>query len=272
VVLWEKKVKESKRNLFMGAQHVNSLERKKQILEILEREESVNVVELTKRFSISKVTARNDLDDLEAKGLLVRTHGGAVLAEKRDLVRLVSNTINENREKKRRVCELAARFVRQGQNIIIDAGSTTVHLAKLLTDRTITVITNSVLIIDELMAVENIELVVAGGILRRPSMSCIGANARRCFEQLHTDMLFLGASGASLVEGVSCTNLIEADVKQAMIQSAQKVYLLVDSTKFGKVSLAKVCGWDAIDAVVTDSIQPETRAGLEALGVQVIAK
>lgn len=249
---------------------MNSLERKKRILEILDREESVNVIELTKLFSISKVTARNDLDDLESKGLLVRTHGGAVLAEKRDLVRLVSSTINENREKKRRVCEIAAKHVRQGQSIIIDAGSTTVHLAKLVSDRSLTVITNSVLVIDELMAVENIELVVAGGILRRPSMSCIGANARRCFEQLHTDTLFLGASGASLDGGVSCTNLIEADVKQAMIHSAQRVFLLIDSTKFGKASLAKVCGWDAIDAVITDSIAPEMSVGLEELGVQVI--
>ena len=99
---------------------MNAFERKRRIMEMLDRKESVEVVELTKLFAISKVTARNDLDDLEAKGLLVRTHGGAVPAEKRDLVRLVSNTLNENSDRKRKICEAAARMVEPGQNIIID--------------------------------------------------------------------------------------------------------------------------------------------------------
>lgn len=251
---------------------MNSIERKRHILELLEAKESLEVVDLTELFSISKVTARNDLDDLESKGLLVRTHGGAVLAEKHDLVRLISNTIKENSDKKKKICAIAARLVEPGQNIIIDSGSTTVHLAKLVANHPVTVITNSVLVVQELMGAEQVELIMSGGVLRRQSMAFMGAYARHTFEQVHADILFLGASGATLDHGITCTNMIEADTKHAMIRSVSKVCLLVDSTKFGKVSLAKVCDWDSVDILVTDDIDPDTRKELEAQGVQVITE
>jgi len=251
---------------------MNSIERKRHILEVLEAKESIEVVDITTLFSISKVTARTDLDDLESKGLLVRTHGGAVLAERHDLVRLISDTINENSDKKKKICALAARLVDPGQNIIIDSGSTTFHLAKLVANRPVTVITNSALVIQELMGVGQVELIVVGGILRRPSMAFMGAYARHSFEQIHADILFLGASGVSLEHGVTCTNLIEADTKQAMIRSVSKVCLLVDSTKFGKTSLATICDWNAVDILITDDIDPDVRSLLEAKGVQVITE
>jgi len=254
----------------MGAGNMNSIERKRRIMELLEAEESVEVADLTKLFSISKVTARTDLDDLESKGLLVRTHGGAVMAEKHDLVRLISNTINENSDKKKKICAIAARLVEPGQNIIIDSGSTTFHLAQYVANRPVTVITNSALVVQELMGAEQVELIMAGGVLRRQSMAFMGAYARHSFEQIHADILFLGASGVTLEHGITCTNLIEADTKHAMIRSVSKVCLLVDSTKFGKVSLAKICDWDSIDILVTDEIGQAMRSQLEAQGVQII--
>ncbi len=249
---------------------MNAFERKRRIMELLEKKESIEVVELTGLFGISKVTARSDLDDLEAKGLLVRTHGGAVPAEKRSLVRLVSTTLNENIDRKRRICETAARMVEPGQIIIIDSGSTTVHLAPPVAELPVTVITNSVLVVQKLMNAEQVELIVAGGLLRRPSMSLMGVHARHSFEELRADLLFLGASGVSADQGITCNNLIEADTKKAMIRSATKVCLLVDSSKFGKVSLAKICDWDSIDILVTDAVDPGTRLDLEAHGVQVL--
>jgi DeoR/GlpR family transcriptional regulator of sugar metabolism len=251
---------------------MNSIERKRRIIELLETRESVEVVELTDLFAISKVTARNDLDDLEAKGLLVRTHGGAVMAERHDLVRLISNTINENSDKKKKICAMAARLVDPGQNIIIDSGSTTVHLAQYIANRPITVITNSVLVVQELLGAEQVELIVAGGVLRRQSMAFMGAYARHSFEQIRADILFLGASSVSLEHGITCTNMIEADTKHAMIRSVSKVCLLVDSSKFGKVALAKICDWDSVDILVTDDMDPAIRTQLEAQGVQVITE
>lgn len=249
---------------------MNSTERKRTILEMLKAQESVQVGELTKVLDVSKVTVRTDLDDLEQKGLLVRTHGGAILAERQDLVRLISNTIYEWTEQKKMIAKIASGLVQPGQNIIIDSGSTTVHLARYITNLSLTVATNSLLVIQELMSVESIELLIAGGTLRRQSMSAIGNNTRDCFRQIHADILFLGASGFSLSGGVSCTNLIEADTKRAMIDSASKVCLMVDSTKFGRDSLARICDWGSIDILVTDTIDADARVAFEQTGVQVL--
>ncbi|MFA6841350.1 MAG: DeoR/GlpR family DNA-binding transcription regulator [Sphaerochaetaceae bacterium] len=251
---------------------MNSTERKRTILEMLKAQESVQVGELTKILNVSKVTVRTDLDDLEQKGLLVRTHGGAILAERQDLVRLISNTIYECTEQKRQIAKIASGLVRPGQNIIIDSGSTTVHLARYISALPLTVATNSLLVIQELMSVDTIELLIAGGTLRRQSMSAIGNYTRECFKQIHADLLFLGASGFTLSGGVSCTNLIEADTKRAMIDSASKVCLMIDSTKFGKDSLARICDWSSIDILITDAIADDIRSSFEQMGVQVLTE
>ncbi len=250
---------------------MNAAERKRNILDILREKESVQVGELTEIFNVSKVTIRTDLDDLEQKGLLVRTHGGAMIAERQELVRLISNTINECADKKKLIAQLASSLIVPGSAIIIDSGSTTVHLTRHIEQIPLTVMTNSLLVIQNLMAAGNIELVVAGGSLRRQSMSLIGNHARECFRQVHADMLFLGASGFSASSGVFCTNLIEADTKRAMIDSAAKVCLMVDSTKTGKTSLARICDWSSIDMIITDSMSSDDKKRFEEIGVSVLA-
>jgi DeoR family fructose operon transcriptional repressor len=246
------------------------MERKQKILQLLSEKETVNVDELTSLFHVSKVTVRNDLDELDGKGLLVRLHGGAMTAEKKDFVRLISNTMLESTEEKERIAKCASQLIHAGQSIIIDNGSTTVHLAKYLSGKQLTVATGSLLMMEQLMHDESVELVVIGGTLRRYSMGAIGSMARSCYAQFHADLLFLGASGYTLKDGVTCTNLVEADTKQAMILSANKVCLLVDSAKMGKLSFATVCDWDDIDYLVTDGIDDATKAALQEKGVEVL--
>lgn len=249
---------------------MNSTERKWRIMQMLKEKSSIEVTDLTEHFSVSKVTARKDLDDLALKGHLVRTHGGAILAEKQELVRLISNTINEHAAQKKDICVSAAKLVKAGMSIIIDSGSTTVHLARILSNRHLTILTNSLLAAQELSTNDNIELIVSGGVLRKPSVSLIGSSSRSFFEQVHADMLFLGASGVSLEQGVTCTNLIEAETKQAMIRSATTVCLCIDSTKINKISLAKICMWDSIDILITDTIEDSLKEKLLDRGVQVM--
>ncbi|MDD4572919.1 MAG: DeoR/GlpR family DNA-binding transcription regulator [Sphaerochaeta sp.] len=249
---------------------MHATERKRVILELLKENDSGDVITLSNHLGVSKVTIRKDLDELARKGLVMRTHGGAVLAEKHNLVRLISNTLEENTADKKAVCREALQFASTGKSIIIDSGSTTVHLASLVAKRQLTVITNSVLVINELADAESVELIIAGGQLRRPSLSAIGSLARLYFSQIHADVLFLGASAFSLEGGVSCTNLIEADTKQAMIKSASRVCLLADSSKFDNVSLAKICDWSAIDVLITNSIPPKACQELAAKGVTVL--
>lgn len=244
--------------------------RKKHILAKLDLEGSVQVLELAEELRVSKVTIRNDLDDLANKGVLVRTHGGAITPEKHGSSRFITQTINEYTDQKRAVARLAASFVKTGQSIIIDNGSTTLHIAQYISNLSITVTTSSLLVMQELMHAEKVDLLMAGGILRRPSMGLMGNLSKEFYRNIHADWCFLGAAGYSSKYGVFCTNLIEADTKQTMIQSASKVCLLADSSKMEHLSLAKVCDWSSIDYLFTDTIDMEIRSAIEALGVKVL--
>lgn len=249
---------------------MQATQRKNIIMQELQENDSVDVISLSKQLDTSKVTIRKDLDELAEKGLVVRTHGGAVLAEKQNLVRLISNTITERTEEKKAICAHALRHIEPGKSIIIDSGSTTVHLAPLIAKINLSVITNSILVIQELAAADAVELLIVGGMLRRPSLAAIGSPARAYLNQIHVDTLFLGASGFSLEAGITCTNLIEADTKQAMIASATKVCLLADSSKFENISLARVCNWADIDVLITDAgLSDEAKLALESQGVRV---
>mgnify|MGYP000854048525 CR=1 FL=1 len=249
---------------------MHATERKRVIMELLKENDSGDVITLSNYLAVSKVTIRKDLDELAQKGLVMRTHGGAVLAERTKLVRLVSNTLCERTSEKKAICKEALKFVQNGKSIIIDSGSTTVHLASLVAKKRLTVITNSVLVINDLAEAESVDLIIAGGLLRRPSLAAMGSPTRSYFGQIHADILFLGASGFSLEGGVSCTNLIEADTKQAMIDCASQVILLADSSKFGCESLAKICDWSSIDVLITDNLPLENCQELVSKGVNVL--
>lgn len=249
---------------------MNAVRRKIKILDLLKEQESVEVEQLTKLFGVSKVTVRGDLDDLERKGMLIRTHGGAMLPENLELVRVLANTLEEHKAEKFSICQRALDFIEPGMNIIIDSGSTTVHLAKLIQGLNLTVVTNSVLVLQELMNSETVELLMAGGMLRKPSLSFMGEPASYVFDQIHADILFLGSSGFSIDRGITCTNIIEAKTKKHMIQNASKVVLLADSTKLEKMFIANVCDWDSIDYFITDSLPPEAIEQLSARGVKVV--
>ena len=249
---------------------MNSIERKLGILKVLKESNSVEVNHLTKLFGVSKVTIRGDLDDLERKGMLIRTHGGAMLPENEDLIRRLSHTLEERKEEKTAICRSALNLIKDGMNITIDSGSTTIHLARLVADWRISVITNSLLVIQELLNSPTVELFVAGGILRKPSMSLMGAAAAFMFEQLHGDILFLGASGFSIEQGLTSTNIIEAETKKNMIKNSNTVCLLADSSKKEKMFLAHICGWDSIDYFITDHLEEADRTRLAEQGVSVI--
>lgn len=244
--------------------------RKKNILAKLNKEGSVQVIDLAKELRVSKVTIRNDLDDLANKEVLIRTHGGAITPEKQGSSRFIAQTINEYADQKKAIARLAASFVKPGQSIIIDNGSTTLHIAQYISNLPITVTTSSILVMQELMHAEKVDLLMAGGILRRPSMGLMGNLSKEFYRHIHADWCFLGAAGYSSKSGVFCTNLIEADTKQTMIQSASKVCLLADSSKMEHLFLAKVCDWSSIHYLLTDTIDSDVRSAIEAQGVKVI--
>ena len=248
---------------------MNGVERKKEILRILSQKESVDVDELTRIFGVSKVTVRSDLDSLEAKGLLIRTHGGALSAENQKLIRIFTDTMTEEAEEKERIARTASSLVHDGDTVIIDTGSTTVHITKYLKGKNITAVTSSLLAMNALMNDETVELIMLPGMLRRYSMGAIGPLTKSTLHEIHADILFLGASAIS-EDGVWSSNLVEADTKRSMIKAADTVCLLADSKKLRMKGLGRISPWSEIDVFVTDSIPDDFRQMLEKTGVKVM--
>lgn len=244
-------------------------DRRKEIINILKDREYVTVEEFSKVLGVSTVTIRTDLSALESEGSLIRTHGGAMKSEKKSKQRFISNTMSENELEKKEIALKASSLIKDGSTIIIDSGSTTIHLAENLKDKKITVVTNNILAQDILKNEESVNLIVLGGTLRRASMGTIGPIANNAVKSMNVDIFFLGAAAYNQ-EIISSYDVIEVELKKNMIHSADKVVLLADSSKYGKKAFSTISSWDLIDTFITDKIDNEFREKLEELGVEVI--
>lgn len=248
-------------------------ERKQKILEYIQQKPTVTVAELSSIFSVSAVTIRKDLNELSKEGEIARTHGGAVgiglgqHEEVEDAKELV------NIDRKQIVAEKAVQFVEEGNTIIIDAGSTTLALSKLIIERQIkgvTVITNAFNIANLFRENPEFELIFVGGQYRKGILSCVGPYTTKILSMINADKLFLGINGISLQYGISTPNMYEAEVKRAMLASSREHFLLADSSKFGNVRSSKVADIKDIDCLVTDSdIDSETLYRLKLMDVSV---
>lgn len=242
----------------------NSYLRKQKIISELIENRSIDVNNIAKKLEVTPATIRNDLTNLEKRGLLIRTHGGAVLSEDETLVRNFSNTIHENANEKQEIAKEAAKLVNEGDTIIIDAGSTNSFLAKYLLNKHITVLTNSIPVIETLLKYPNIEIIVIGGVIRRASLSSIGNFGKNILESFNVDIYFMGATNFNINKGISNSNIVEGQTKQLMLKSAQKVCFLADSSKGNNSSMFKICNWDKIDTFITDKISEEDKQFLNS--------
>jgi DeoR family fructose operon transcriptional repressor len=172
---------------------------------------------------------------------------------------------------KRTIGCTAARFVREGDTIILDAGVTTAYLACALRNKkNITVITNSLSVLRELKGEQGITLVSSGGVLRPEGRCLTGPGAEATFKELRADKAFISATGLSLDFGLSNTNISEATVKQAMLKAAREVILLADSTKIGAESLVKIAPLESIHRLITDAgLSAHDRLALTQCGIEV---
>ncbi|MFQ6200392.1 DeoR/GlpR family DNA-binding transcription regulator, partial [Streptomyces sp. NPDC000405] len=205
---------------------------------------------------------------LEEDGLLTRVHGGAV-AEEGD--QPFAEVAEVRVPAKDAIAERAAALVQDGQSVLLDIGTTAYRLARRLHGRRLTVITSNLVVYEELADDEGIELVLLGGMLRREYRSLVGFLTEDNLRQLHADWLFLGTSGVRPGGQVMDTTVVEVPVKRAMIKAGGKVVLLADAAKFPGTGMAKVCGPEDLDVVVTDApVDAVTRSALQEAGVEVL--
>ena len=229
-------------------------QRREKILELLREDGSAKVINLSKIFKVSEVTIRHDLEKLEKDGFVTREHGGAFLKEVESLVRSFALINQSNMDKKAVIGKHAAGLIEEGDTIILDSGSTTTEVAKNLVGRkNLTVITNALNIALILGAEPDIEMIMTGGEFKPPTLSLTGQKAADFFQDVHVDKLFLATAGISLRSGLTYPSLSDIVVKKAMIDVAETVYLVADSTKIGKGALASLGALSLIDFIITDS-------------------
>jgi DeoR family transcriptional regulator of aga operon len=235
-----------------------SEERRREILELLRNEGRVLVRDLAKRFRISLITIRKDLEYLHHQGMLERTHGGALPLR---TGALQDQTLREkerlHRQEKMRIASAALRMVRPGQVLILDSGTTTMAIARGCRDlRNLTIITNATNIAAEL-ADSNVEVILTGGSLRRSSFSLVGPLAEESLRKLSADMFFLAVDGFDVGYGLSTPNQQEARVNRAMSESARRTIVVCDSSKFGRRCLSLIMDVSAVHETITDKGIPK---------------
>jgi DeoR family transcriptional regulator, fructose operon transcriptional repressor len=249
-------------------------ERKQKILEHIAAQRKATVAELCELFRVSSATIRNDLRDLESTGLLVRTHGGAMIKSKTGHEQDMIARGVQNLSAKRAVAEAALRLIEDGDMIVLDTGSTVLELARLLDRRRdITVVTNDLTIATLLESFESVKIVFLGGIVRK-RFHCTVFNdlsSRDLLAGLTVDKAFMGLNSYSLEKGASTPDIGHAETKKLMMSIAAKVVLLFDISKLGRNSFAQFASPDDVDTIVTDRISESDRKSLEDTGIEVIA-
>lgn len=247
-------------------------ERRAEILAWAREDGSVRVRELAEAFEVSEVTIRQDLERLETEGHVERTHGGAFLKSVTQQVRAMALQHQANMEAKQAIGRAAAALVRDGETIILDSGSTTTEVAANLLDRqALTVITNGLNIALLLGAQPSIAVHMPGGHFKAPTLSVSGERSVDYFDGMFVQRLFLATAAVSLEAGLTFPALGDIPVKRAMIESAEQVCLVADSSKIGKRSFSALGPVSMIHSLITDSgISNEDATRFRDLGIEVI--
>lgn len=249
-------------------------ERREQIIQRLRQQGSVQVNDLSALFGVSTVTIRNDLAFLEKQGIAVRAYGGALICEPGTFTvePSVEDKSSLNTAIKRSIAQAASALIKPGHRIILDSGTTTYEIARMLRQHTdIIAMTNGMNVANALLEAQGIELLMTGGHLRRQSQSFYGDQAEQALQNYHFDMLFLGVDAIDLERGVSTHNEDEARLNRRMCEVAEQIIVVTDSSKFNRSSLHKIIDTQRIDMIIVDDgISAESLEGLRKSGVEVV--
>jgi DeoR/GlpR family transcriptional regulator of sugar metabolism len=261
-------------DIVLKAPRLLTEERRREIAEILQQRGRVTVEEVRRKFGVSAVTARGDLDALSASGRLIRSHGGGIrpLDTGPDYPLKVRESIRH--DEKVRIAKAAVDLIRPFQTVILCTGSTSVEVANQLRRSSlenVAVITYALNIAAKLADAANLSLIVIGGILRTVSNAFVGPQAEQMMASLHADHLFLSVVGMDAEAGPTTIDILEAQLNSRMVRAARQVTVLADSTKLGQRSLAVITRPENVHRLITDSAaDPVVVDELKSRGMQVV--
>lgn len=230
-------------------------DRYNKILEVLEAEGSIKTSRIVTLLGVSLETARRDLDFLEKQGLLQKVHGGAILKNKEENTLTYSLRETKHKEEKKEIAEFALNYISEGETIALNSSTTSIEIARLIKNRytSLTVVTNSLRIADELADVKGINLILAGGIYNKNEYAFLGEITEKFLGNFLVDKSFVSVGGISLKRGITDFLMDEILVERKMIEIGEEVIILADSSKIDTNSLIKICDTKDIDFIITDS-------------------
>jgi DeoR family transcriptional regulator of aga operon len=246
--------------------------RRAKIIEELQLHGKVDVSALSRMCSVSEVTIRNDLIQLEQKGMLIRTRGGALRQESVSTDFALSEKRRRHFNEKQLIGKKAAELVNNGETLIFDSGTTTMEVARNLTGYSdLTVLTNALNIAASLTGNKSCRVIMLGGLLRVKSLSLVGTQAEENLRNYSCDKLYLGVDGIDSGYGLTTPNIEEAHLNRIMINVVKEVIIVTDSSKFLRRSFAFIAPIDVVQTVVTDEgIPEEEHKILKDMGIRVI--
>lgn len=250
----------------------STVERRDSIIQLIREHGRVRVDSLSEQFEVSSVTIRNDLDFLEKKGILHRTHGGALIRKNVYEDPTLEEKQQLHQKEKQKIGEKAVELIDDGDSILLDSGTTTLEIAHRLEGKmNLTVMTNAIKIALDLGSQENINVMLTGGSLRKESYSLVGPEAERTIKNYYFDKLFLGVDGLDIGFGLTTPNPMEAQLNRIMVERAKQVIAVTDSSKLGRHSFSYICDLDVLSTLITDNgISQEFEKQLGKRNIDVI--
>ena len=252
-----------------GPTHVLVEERRNQLLEMVRQRGFASLPELAEHLRVSESTVRRDLDYLEESGTAKRTHGGVFYTGPSPKLPHFDEKQPAQWDKKRAIARLAASLVEDGDTVLLDGGSTTYEVARLLVGRPLQIVTNSLPVANLFASNANHDLVLVGGYVYPRTGVSLGPHANEMLEHLNVRRTILSVSGLN-ERGFFNNNLLLVEAERLMMRAADEVIVVADSSKFGRQSLVHLCPLgDADHLVVDDGVAPEWQAKAEAAGVKL---
>ncbi len=235
-----------------GVHTVQNSERRSQLIDMLRIQGFAALDELVRELGVSESTIRRDLDALEEQGVAKRTHGGALYAGGRPRLTEFDDRQPAHWAAKRAIATRAAEIIDDGETVLLDGGTTTYEVARLLVGRSLQVVTNSLPVANLFASESRTDLVLLGGYVSPRTGVCLGPYANELLGRLHVTTTVLSAAGIAR-EGLFNAHLLLAETEQAMLNAAGRCIVVADSSKFGRKSLTLVAGLNAVDAVISDN-------------------
>jgi len=256
----------------MKKSRLNASDRHIQLIELLKKRSYCSVIEMSQLLNVSPMTIRRDLHMLQEKHIVEITHGGASFISSKRIEPDFDIRTHEHLPEKQAIGKMAADlFIEEGDVIGIDSGSTTLEIVRNLPNVPLTIVTHSLAAANVVAQNKQYSLIVLGGLLQREANCLCGPQAIAALHTLYINKLFLSTSGLVAPDGLSCNNLADAEVKQALISSSRQTILCMDSSKVGRAYLARFATLNDIDTLITDNgISDESREAIERQQIQII--